>query len=273
MTPESFVQALDHLDPGSRALLDLSLHRGMEDREIAELLGSDPDYVSSSREAAIAQIADDLGLHGDGDQVRSALAEMGEGAWRPHVAEDDAEAEPAAAPAEAAPPAASDEPAPKRSQRRLTLFVLLVVAAVAAAVIASGGGSKSTTSQKPAPPAPKPASKPAPQAKRQATVGGLLTPLSAASGARGRARLNGRNLSLTVSGLAKPAGTYEVWLYNDEIDAVPVTSFSSGSATVNAKLPVSPAGYRYLDVSLEPTDGNPNHSGQSLLRTPLRSLR
>src|SRR5256885_1386637 len=51
MTPESFVQALDHLDPGSRALLDLSLHRGMEDREVAELLGSDPDYVSSSREA------------------------------------------------------------------------------------------------------------------------------------------------------------------------------------------------------------------------------
>src|SRR5256885_12982575 len=86
MTPESFVQALDHLDPGSRALLDLSLHRGMEDREIAELLGSDPEYVSSSRDAAIAQIADDLGLHGDGDAVRGALAEMGEAAWTPALA-------------------------------------------------------------------------------------------------------------------------------------------------------------------------------------------
>ena len=259
MTPESFVQALDHLDPGSRALLDLSLHRGMEDREIAELLGSDPDYVSSSREAAIAQMADDLGLHGDGDEVRSALAEMGEAAWRPRAAEY---AEPTLA--EAAPER------PKHSQRRLTLFVLLVVGAVAAAVIvAGGGGSKSTTSQKPVTPAPKPA--PAP--KPQVTSGGLLTPLSGASAARGRARLNGRNLTLTVSGLPKPAGTYQVWLYNNEIDAVPVTSMSSGSATVRARLPVSPAGYRYLDVSLEPADGNPNHSGQSLLRAPLRSLR
>jgi anti-sigma-K factor RskA len=254
MTPESFVQALDHLDPGSRALLDLSLHRGMEDGEIAELLGSDPDYVSSSREAAIAQIA---------DEVRSFLAEMGEEAWRPRAVEND---EPAAA--EAAPERA------KRSQRRLTLLVLLVVAAVAAAVIASGGKSdKSTTSQKTAPPASKPAPQPASAPKPQAGAGGKLTPLSPASGAKGRARLNGRSLSLTVSGLPRPAGTYEVWLYNNEIDAVPVTSFDSASASVSAKLPVSPAGYRYLDVSLESADGNPNHSGQSVLRVPLRSLR
>jgi Anti-sigma-K factor rskA len=264
VTPESFSQALDQLDPGSRALLDLSLHRGMEDREIAELLGSDPDYVSSSREAAIAQIAEDLGLHGDGDEVRSALAEMGEEAWRPRLPEDD---EPAAV--EATPAVAEAPERPKRSQRRLTLFVLLVVAAVAAAVIAAGSGSKSSTSKNVAAPAPKPAATPKPQA----TPGAPVAPLSAASHAKGTAHLEGRSLTLTISGLPKPAGTYEVWLYNNEIDAVPVTSFSSGSATVHAKLPVSPAGYRYLDVSLEPADGNPNHSGQSVLRAPLRSLR
>jgi hypothetical protein len=262
VTPESFVKALDHLDPGSRALLDLSLHRGMEDREIAELLGSDPDYVSSSREAAIAQIADDLGLHGDGDAVRSALAEMGADAWRPRVSEH---TEPAVA--ENAPER------PRHSQRRLTLFVLLVVAAVAAAVIAAGGGSKSTTSQKPAPPPSKPAPTPAPSARHTANPGGRLTPLSASSQARGTARLSGRNLSLRVSGLSSASGSYEVWLYNDEIDAVPVTTLHPGVDTVTAKLPVSPAAYRYLDISLEPADGNPNHSGQSVLRAPLRSLR
>jgi len=77
---------------------------------------------------------------------------------------------------------------------------------------------------------------------------------------------------MTVAGLPPPQGSYEVWLYNDEIDSVPVASFRSGSATVTAKLPASAAGYRYLDVSQEPADGNPNHSGQSVLRVPLRSL-
>ena len=52
-----------------------------------------------------------------------------------------------------------------------------------------------------------------------------------------------------------------------------MTSIRSGDATVSAKLAAAPAGYRYLDVSLEPADGNPNHSGQSVLRVPLRSLR
>src|SRR5690348_4567979 len=67
MTPDSFAHALEQLDPGSRALLDLSLHRGLDDGEIAELLGSDPEYVSLSREAAIAQLAADLGMHGDAE--------------------------------------------------------------------------------------------------------------------------------------------------------------------------------------------------------------
>src|SRR3989440_331417 len=92
MTPESFAHALQHLDPGSRALLDLSVHRGLGDDEIAELLGSDPGYVSSSREAAIAQLADDLGMHGDAERVDEALAEMPEEAWRPQV-ESGAEAQ------------------------------------------------------------------------------------------------------------------------------------------------------------------------------------
>jgi hypothetical protein len=41
---------------------------------------------------------------------------------------------------------------------------------------------------------------------------------------------------------------------------------------VTAELPAAAARYRYIDVSLEPADGNPNHSGQSVLRVPLRGL-
>src|SRR5437764_3909732 len=82
VTPDSFAHALQHLDPGSRALLDLSLRRGLDDAEIAELLGADSEYVTHSREAAIAQLADDLGMHGDPDAVRDALLQMPEDAWR-----------------------------------------------------------------------------------------------------------------------------------------------------------------------------------------------
>src|SRR5438045_5361249 len=89
MTPDSFVHALEHLDPGSRALLDLSLHRGLDDGEIAELLGADADYVSSSRDAAIERLAADLGMHGDAERVREALAEMPEDAWRRQGAASD----------------------------------------------------------------------------------------------------------------------------------------------------------------------------------------
>ena len=38
-TPDLLAAALADLDPGSRALLDLSLRRGMPDEEIAEFLG------------------------------------------------------------------------------------------------------------------------------------------------------------------------------------------------------------------------------------------
>jgi hypothetical protein len=37
-------------------------------------------------------------------------------------------------------------------------------------------------------------------------------------------------------------------------------------ATVRVPLPSKPSSYRYLDVSREPADGNPAHSGDSVLR-------
>jgi Anti-sigma-K factor rskA len=274
MTPDSFADALQHLDPGSRALLDLSLRRGMDDAEIAELLGADSDYVSSSRDAAIAQLAGDLGMHGDSEAVREALEDMPEDAWRPTDSGASASANGEYAEVPLAVESASVEPAPRprvkpRSGRsRLVLSGLLLAGAILALVLAltgGGGGGKSKTSSAPT-------GKPAPGTTSAA---GKSAPL-ASLGARGKgtAALDGRKLTLTVSGLSQPVGgSYEVWLYNDEIDARAVATFRSSAATVKAELPKSTAGYRYLDVSLEPSDGNPNHSGQSVLRVPLGALR
>lgn len=255
MTPESFAHALRQLDPGSRALLDLSVHRGMGDDEIAELLGSDAGYVSSSREAAIAQLSQDLGMHGDAERVRESLAAMPAEAWRPWRDDGSAPSSPAAPP-----------PAVHRRRRRLAALVgLLLIAAVAAIVIASSGGDSSKPSSQRASTSSPPAA--------PVEHGVALEPLSASSPAKGTARLDGRRLTLSVSDLPRPAGSYEVWLYDNEIDALPVTTFRSGTARVTRTLPRSPAGYRYLDISLEPADGNPNHSGHSVLRVPLRDLR
>jgi len=55
-------RALAHLDPETRALLDLSLRRGLDDEEIASVLRADPDEVKRRRDAAFDQLASELGL-------------------------------------------------------------------------------------------------------------------------------------------------------------------------------------------------------------------
>ena len=91
------------------------------------------------------------------------------------------------------------------------------------------------------------------------------------SQAKGTATLEGDKLTLTLKNLP-PAngGTYTVWLYDNVIDAQQLKAVKNGKATV--KLPEDADKYESLDVSLEPKDGNPNHSGQSVLRVPLKKL-
>src|SRR5688500_20326408 len=76
--------ALADLDPGNRALLDLSLRRGVSDAEIGELLRKDPDEVARGRDTVLGLIADVLGLEGDDrrERVRRAVAELPDEAWR-----------------------------------------------------------------------------------------------------------------------------------------------------------------------------------------------
>lgn len=109
MPTESFTEALTRLDPASRALLDLSLRRGMRTEEIAELLGADAGHVTETRDDALRRVALDVGM-GD-DEVRARLAELPAEEWLggpPPAAGPPVDAE--AAPTEA--PAAGAEPEP-----------------------------------------------------------------------------------------------------------------------------------------------------------------
>ena len=49
-----------------------------------------------------------------------------------------------------------------------------------------------------------------------------------------------------------------------------VAAGEDGRARVTFRLPEDPDRYRFLDVSVEPADGNPGHSGRSVLRGALR---
>jgi anti-sigma-K factor RskA len=102
----------------------------------------------------------------------------------------------------------------------------------------------------------------------------VLKPLTQPSSAGGTARVvgsGGDTLDLQVHGLAPTGdrGFYELWLMDTAKRLVALGTFqvpASGDATVRVPLPVKPSSYRYLDVSREPADGNPAHSGDSVLR-------
>jgi hypothetical protein len=94
--------------------------------------------------------------------------------------------------------------------------------------------------------------------------------------ARGQARIVGRGqdarLELRVRGLPVADETYEVWLFNSALDTVGLARVARGSFAIRTRLPKDAGRWRYLDVSREPLDGNPNHSGASLLRVPVARL-
>ena len=69
-----------------------------------------------------------------------------------------------------------------------------------------------------------------------------------------------------------PAGTYyELWLMNTATDLVSLGSFrapASGNVSLTVPLPESPSRFHYFDISVERADGDPGHSGLSVMRAP-----
>lgn len=87
----------------------------------------------------------------------------------------------------------------------------------------------------------------------------------------GVAERGGEKAVLDVSGLDPNADGefYELWLIGDDGELVALGSFNvepDGASQIEVPVPVNPGKFRYFDVSIEPGDGSPDHSGRSVLR-------
>lgn len=285
--------ALAELDPGNRALLDLSLRRGVSDAEIGELLRKDPTDVARGRDAVLELLCDalDVGGHDRRDRVRQAVAALPDDAWRPAAARAAAtplppEPEPGLEPAPPKPPAPPRdlnraaaarelddrlyfEPEERRSRRTAWLLILggIAVLGVLLALLLSGGddeGSNESGSQ-PAPSQNGPG--PAPEGDTA-----KLSPIGGGRG-EGTVAVTDEGATVTIRDLPNPApGSYQVWLYNSIVDAKSLGTFPTGSGKLDVELPSDASNYQFLDVSREPDDANPNHSGVSVMRAPLGNL-
>jgi hypothetical protein len=74
--------ALKGLDPVSRALLDLSLRRGIPDAEIAKIVGAEADMLSARRDEVLGGLATSLELEGSPDDLARVRAALKEIDWR-----------------------------------------------------------------------------------------------------------------------------------------------------------------------------------------------
>ncbi|MEV6283513.1 anti-sigma factor [Kribbella sp. NPDC051770] len=101
-----------------------------------------------------------------------------------------------------------------------------------------------------------------------------LAPLAgkSGSGTAGLVRSGGeQQLRVSASGLAAGSGYFEVWLINEDgkrmVSLGVLAGGHDGTFQVPGDLPAQ--GYRIVDVSLEPDDGNPAHSLDSIIRGTL----
>ena len=102
----------------------------------------------------------------------------------------------------------------------------------------------------------------------------VLSPIEGVDpGASGRVGVTSDRVNVRVSGLPPTADGqfYEMWLLGADKQLVGLGSFQvgkDGMATLKLPLPVDPGQFSYFDISLEPADGDPGHSGVSVLRGP-----
>src|SRR3954469_18384001 len=80
---EALAMCVRALDPGSRALLDLSLRRRLAFEAMAGVLHTDPFDLALRRARAVARIAAELDLEGAGvvATVKAALSRLPDDAW------------------------------------------------------------------------------------------------------------------------------------------------------------------------------------------------
>ena len=118
---------------------------------------------------------------------------------------------------------------------------------------------------------PAAAAKPQPAARTVA-----VEPIAPDFPGRGTARIEGSGtnstLVMSLRDLPPREEAYAVWLYNSITDARLLDRVVGTVLDVNRRLPADPSRYKYIDVSREPIDDNPNHSGASVMRVPTAEL-
>lgn len=137
----------------------------------------------------------------------------------------------------------------------------LLLVAASALVVGAAGGVVGTRVLTPDPATPKP----------KVVTQVVLAALPVDPQAKGEAKVvstgNGRELAVDVSRLAGTDGFYEVWLIDRGVKKMIPLGILHGDRGEFAIPPGVDLGqYPIVDVSAEPLDGNPQHSGKSLLR-------
>ena len=302
-TPQ-LIEASAVLDPGSQALLNLWLHRGLTDTAIAELAGLDMEVIAARRLDIVNRLGEELGVRPY--DVLLALAVIVHPPREKPPAADPAQnsgapdgslqATPAPEP-DAPEPAVTEPDAPEpavtasdggpegtRRRRVLGASVVLAAAIVAGVVVVllvSGTSSHNSprrttvaeTADPSSTPSTDPSSTPSTGSPVPASDGSPqpLDPLSSrAPQARGTVEVTGAagatKLDVTVSGLAPVTGDhYEVWLYRTIIDAHALGPVPTGVTQLSLPLPPDASRYPLIDISVQP----PHYaydSGESVLR-------
>jgi hypothetical protein len=259
-TSERIEDALGRLSPDDGALLELSLRRGVSDDDIAALLHVHREHVEQLREQALERLNEHVGADSRAE-VAAMVGQSSRANGETPLNLSEPKSPTRGRRVTDYPPSLE---ARRRARRRAGLLAAAALAAGAVALVlalsAGGGGKEPTLGPDPNPPAP------APQAAAPRVA---LAPVTA-NGASGSAQLSGSRLQLRISGLT--AGSYAVWLFDDVSDAKQIAHFNGSGAALGVSLPKGFQSHRFIDVSREPADGNPNHSGDSVLRAPLAKL-
>lgn len=161
-------------------------------------------------------------------------------------------------------PSTPGMPAPRRATGARRASWLSLAAAACVGLLVGGGAVYAATSSV----------RPAPAPSVVATAS--LAPLPGST-AQGRVEVvstsSGPRVVVDVSGLAKSDGYYEVWLLDRAGDKLVALGALDGSARGSFAMPqgIAMTDYPVVDVSLQPPDGNPQHSHHSLVRGTLQT--
>ncbi|WP_138734683.1 anti-sigma factor [Modestobacter excelsi] len=178
--------------------------------------------------------------------------------WTAIAAATGVSAVPPSSGAEVVPPSSGAEVVPLRPRRSRTRWLTIAAAVLVGGVV--GGGAVALTRDE--------------DGSGSVVATAALDPLPAED-ASGRAEVRDvdgvRSLQVDLDAPSLPDGYYEVWLLQpDAVRMVPVGAVHRGDTVLPLPDGLDLGAYPLVDVSVEPMDGDPTHSGVSVARGSLQ---